>query len=81
MKPLTFAWRTLRRELRYGELVTLAAALVLAVAALSAVATLGQRVERSILASATELIGRAGPSRAGQRGVTDAGVVGGEAAY
>ncbi|MGA9333553.1 MAG: FtsX-like permease family protein [Rudaea sp.] len=57
MKPLVFAWRTLRREFRFGELATLAAALVLAVAALSAVATLGQRVQRSILASATELIG------------------------
>ncbi|HET8942737.1 MAG TPA: FtsX-like permease family protein, partial [Rudaea sp.] len=57
MKPLVFAWRTLRREFRYGELATLAAALVLAVAALGAVATLGQRVQRSIVASASELIG------------------------
>ncbi|MEO8802710.1 MAG: FtsX-like permease family protein [Rudaea sp.] len=57
MKPLTFAWRTLRREFRFGELATLAAALVLAVAALGAVATLGQRVQRSIVASAAELIG------------------------
>ena len=58
MKPLTFAWRTLRREWRYGELAMLAVALLLAVAALGAVATLGQRVERGILASATELIGQ-----------------------
>ncbi len=57
MKPLNFAWRTLRREWRYGELAMLAVALLLAVAALGAVATLGQRVERGILASATELIG------------------------
>ena len=57
MNPLVFAWRTLRREFRFGELATLAAALVLAVAALGAVATLGQRVQRSILASAAELIG------------------------
>jgi putative ABC transport system permease protein len=57
MKPLAFAWRTLRREFRYGELATLGIALVLAVAALSAVATLGQRVERSVLASASEFIG------------------------
>lgn len=57
MKPLTFAWRSLRREFRYGELATLAAALVLAVAVLGAVATLGQRVERSVVASAGELIG------------------------
>lgn len=57
MKPLSFAWRTLRREFRYGELATLAVALVLAVAALGAVATLGQRVEHSVVASAAEFIG------------------------
>lgn len=57
MKPLTFAWRTLRREFRYGELATLATALILAVAVLGAVATLGRRVERSVVASAGELIG------------------------
>jgi putative ABC transport system permease protein len=57
MRPVAFAWRTLRRELRYGELATLAVALILAVAALGAVATLSRRVEHSVLASATELIG------------------------
>jgi len=57
MKPLAFAWRSLRREFRYGELATLAVALMLAVAALGAVATLGRRVEASVLASAAELIG------------------------
>jgi putative ABC transport system permease protein len=57
MKPLTFAWRTLRRELAYGELIMLAAALMLAVAAMGGVATLARRVERSIVASASELIG------------------------
>ncbi len=57
MKTWSFAWRTLRREFRYGELATLAIALVLAVAALSAVATLGQRVQRSVVASAGEFIG------------------------
>ena len=57
MKPLTFAWRSLRREFRYGELATLAAALILAVAALGAVATLGRRVESSVIASAADLIG------------------------
>ncbi len=57
MRPVAFAWRTLRCELRYGELATLAVALILAVAALGAVATLSRRVERSVLASATELIG------------------------
>src|SRR5206468_3771034 len=57
VKTLAFSWRTLRREFRYGELATLAIALVFAVAALGAVATLGRRVEHSVLASATELIG------------------------
>ncbi len=57
MKPLVFAARSLRREFRHGELATLAAALVLAVAALAAVGTLANRVERAILASASELLG------------------------
>ena len=57
MKPLVFAARSLRREFRHGELATLAAALVLAVAALTAVGTLANRVERAILASASELLG------------------------
>lgn len=57
MRPLTFAARSLRREFRHGELATLAAALVLAVAALAAVGTLASRVESAILASASELLG------------------------
>ncbi|MGH8122136.1 MAG: ABC transporter permease [Rudaea sp.] len=57
MKPLAFAARSLRREFRHAELAMLAAALVLAVAALTAVATLANRVERAIVASAAELIG------------------------
>ncbi len=57
MNPLVFAARSLRREFRHGELATLAAALVLAVAALTAVGTLASRVENAILASATELLG------------------------
>ncbi len=57
MKPVAFAARSLRREFRHAELATLAAALVLAVAALCAVATLANRVERAIVASAAELIG------------------------
>lgn len=57
MNPLVFAARSLRREFRHGELATLAAALVLAVAALAAVGTLASRVETAILASATELLG------------------------
>ncbi|HEY2397296.1 MAG TPA: FtsX-like permease family protein [Rudaea sp.] len=57
MRPIAFAARSLRREFRHAELATLAAALVLAVAALCAVATLASRVERAIVASAAELIG------------------------
>jgi putative ABC transport system permease protein len=57
MKPVAFAARSLRREFRHAELATLAAALILAVAALTAVATLASRVERAIIASAAELIG------------------------
>ena len=57
MRPIAFAARSLRREFRHAELATLAAALVLAVAALCAVATLANRVERAIVASAAELIG------------------------
>ncbi|GAA0722356.1 ABC transporter permease [Dokdonella soli] len=57
MRPLAFAARSLRREFRHAELATLAAALVLAVAALTAVATLASRVERALVASAAELIG------------------------
>jgi putative ABC transport system permease protein len=57
VKPLRFAARSLRREFFHGELATLFAALVLAVAALAAVATLASRVERAIVASAAELIG------------------------
>ena len=57
MKPMAFAARSLRREFLHAELATLAFALVLAVAALTAVATLASRVERALLASAAELIG------------------------
>jgi putative ABC transport system permease protein len=57
LKPLAFAARSLRREFRHGELATLAAALVLAVAALAAIGTLAARVERAMLASAAELVG------------------------
>ena len=57
MKPLTFAARSLRREFLHAELATLALALILAVASLTAVATLASRVEHAIVASAAELIG------------------------
>lgn len=51
------AWRTLRREWRLAELRTLGLALVLAVTALGVVATLSARVERGVLAGASQLIG------------------------
>jgi putative ABC transport system permease protein len=57
MNTLRLAVRMLRREWRLPELRTLAAALVLAVAALGVVATLAARVERGVVASAAELIG------------------------
>ncbi|MEP6941179.1 MAG: FtsX-like permease family protein, partial [Rudaea sp.] len=57
MRPLRFAARSLRREFRHAELATLALALILAVASLTAVATLASRVEHAIVASAAELIG------------------------
>ena len=57
MKALPLAWRGLRREWRLPELRTLAAALVLAVAALGAVASLGARVEQALLARAAEMLG------------------------
>jgi putative ABC transport system permease protein len=53
----TLALRTLRREWHLVELRTLAASLVLAVVALGVVATLSTRIERGVLASASELIG------------------------
>lgn len=57
MKPLRQAARSLRREARHAELLTLAAALVLAVAALGAVTTLASRIEAALLASSAELLG------------------------
>lgn len=57
MNVLGFAARSLRREFRHGELATLVAALVLAVAALTAVGTLTNRVEQAMLASTADLVG------------------------
>jgi putative ABC transport system permease protein len=57
MRVTTLALRTLRREWHLVELRTLAASLVLAVVALGVVATLSTRIERGVLASASELIG------------------------
>ena len=57
MNLLRLSLRSLRREWHLPELRTLAASLVLAVVALGVVATLASRIERSMLASAAELIG------------------------
>lgn len=57
MKVLPYAWRALRRELRGGELLTLAAALVLAVAVMTAVGTLVNRVTEAIASNAAEIVG------------------------
>jgi putative ABC transport system permease protein len=57
MNVWRMALRTLRREWHLVELRTLAASLVLAVAALGVVSTLSARMERGLLASAAELIG------------------------
>lgn len=57
MRVLAMAWRQLRRELRAGELHALAGALIIAVAALTAVGAFGERVEGGLLRSANELLG------------------------
>ncbi|WP_329742613.1 ABC transporter permease [Dyella sp. A6] len=57
MNLLRLSLRMLRREWHLPELRTLAGSLVLAVAALGVVATLSTRVEDSVLASASQLIG------------------------
>lgn len=57
MNVLAYASRALRREFRDGDLLTLFAALVLGVAAMTAVATLVDRVQLALAASAAEVIG------------------------
>lgn len=57
MKVLGYASRSLRRELRSGDLLTLAAALVLAVAVMTAVGTLVNRVTAAVSANAAQIIG------------------------
>jgi putative ABC transport system permease protein len=57
MRLLPFAWRSLRRELRGGDLPTLALALVLGVAVMTAVGTLVNRVALALTQSAGEIIG------------------------
>jgi len=55
--PLSFAWRMLRRDARAGELRLLAAALVVAVAALSAVGFFADRVRQALEREANQLLG------------------------
>ena len=54
---LTLAWRMLRRELRGGELRLLFAALTIAVAAVSAVGFLADRVGRALESEARQMLG------------------------
>ncbi|MFV5213731.1 ABC transporter permease [Azonexus caeni] len=54
---LTLAWRMLRRELRGGELRLLFAALTIAVAAVSAVGFLADRVGRGLEGEARQMLG------------------------
>ncbi len=56
MKPVRFSLRQIRREWRSGELGTLAAALVISAAALSAVGSFSQRIERGLTQGANELL-------------------------
>jgi len=57
MQALRFAWRMLRRDARAGELRLLAAALVVAVAALSAVGFFTDRVRQALEREANQLLG------------------------
>ena len=57
MRPLAHAWRSLRREALGGDLLTVALALVLGVAVMTAVGTLVSRVQTALTQSAGELIG------------------------
>jgi putative ABC transport system permease protein len=57
MKSLTFAFRMLRRDARAGELRLLAAALIVAVAALTAVGFFADRVQQALDREANQLLG------------------------
>jgi putative ABC transport system permease protein len=54
VKSLQFAWRSLRRDFRAGELSVLLAAIVLAVASMTAVGFFTDRVGRAVRAQAAE---------------------------
>ncbi len=56
VSPIAFAWRTLRRDLRTGELRALLVALVVAVAAVTAVGFFTDRVKQGMAAQAGELL-------------------------
>lgn len=55
--PISLIWRMLRRDLRAGELTALGVALVLAVAALTGVGFLSDRVERGLARESHQLLG------------------------
>lgn len=57
MRIVPYAWRALRRDLRGGDLLTVAAALVLGVAVMTAVGTLVNRVSNALVQNAAEIIG------------------------
>ena len=57
MSVLSFAWRMLRRDARAGELRLLVAALVVAVAALTAVGFFADRVRQALEREANQLLG------------------------
>lgn len=54
--PLRFAWRTLLRDLRAGELHVLGLALAIAAGAVSTVGFFTERVERALAGQATEVL-------------------------
>ena len=54
---LHFAWRMLRRDARSGELHLLMAALIVAVAALTAVGFFTDRVRQALALEANQLLG------------------------
>ena len=56
MRVLVMAWRTLRREWRSGELAVLLISLIVAVAALTGVGFLVDRIGRAVQAQASEVL-------------------------
>jgi putative ABC transport system permease protein len=56
MNPLPFAWRSFRRDLRAGELSVLLMAIIVAVAAMTAVAFFTDRVGGAMKAQASEIL-------------------------